>query len=267
MTGARVEPQGRQRERKSVGQRLWPVGIVADVAAVVTLLTGPTTALALVIAAVALLLGAVHLVSSYGKRVDQWVLVAVVGVVAGAAVITAIATQSLLAATSPTPPAQPPSPPAGTAAPAPSSAAATTSSAPTTSSSVPNGSITPPVRRETGDHPIVLTDGYALDLDSTDPLWPAEEALKSSDEDLVNYSGDLHARNDLAPATPDATYADCVRAGYVDTVESSSLRPGAAFCVKTDDGAYARVVVRSFRNSSDSAYRMELDITVWEQPG
>ncbi|MER7014328.1 hypothetical protein ABT324_23130 [Saccharopolyspora sp. NPDC000359] len=256
MTRTRPEPVEAQPERRSMAQRLWPIGIVADVAAVVTLVSGSKTILAAVIAAVALLLGVVHLAANVGKLVDRWVIVSVAGIVAGAVVITVIVTQSVHGVVAP---------PNGQAASPPTSSPAPHSPAPTPPSSAPISTdpAAPPVKRQTGDDPIVLTSAYSLDLDSDDPLWVAKKDEGTSGSDLRNSSGTLYAPDDLAPVPADATYEDCVRAGYVDYLSSSDIEPGTAFCVKTSGGAYARVIIR---DSQDEATRLTLDVVVWEEP-
>ncbi|MER7082740.1 hypothetical protein SAMN02982929_04670 [Saccharopolyspora kobensis] len=267
MTRTRWEPVEAQPERKSVAQRLWPIGIVADIAAVVTLVTGSRTILAVVVAAVALVLGVVHLAASLGKPVDRWVIVSVAGIVAGAVVITAVVTQSLHALTTqPTGQAISDSPPQSSSNPAePTTPPPSTNSTPTTSPSTPIGShpTSPAIKRETGTDPIVLTSGYSLDLDSEEPIWVAKKTGESSGHDLENSSGYVYAADDLAPAAADSTFEDCVRAGYVDYLSSSDLETGSAFCVKTTSGTYARVVVR---DSQDYATQLTLDVVVWNKP-
>ncbi|MDA3649267.1 hypothetical protein LZ318_14825 [Saccharopolyspora indica] len=260
MTGARWEPQQEQPERKSVAQRLWPVGLIADVAAVVTLVSGSTKVLVVVIAAVALLLGAVSLATTFGKPVGWRVVASVTGIVAGAVVITVVATQALTVPPNgqatgqhhavDTPATEQPSPP---------------SSAPVTTSAPPTGSTSadPAVKRQSGDKPIVLTSEYGLDLDSDDEPWIAEEPDGTTTRyDLVLNSGSLDARGDIASADAGATLDACMRAGYHDYVSTTQLEPGATFCVKTSSGTYARIVVRDFQDSAE----LTLDVLVWNKP-
>ncbi|TDD53936.1 hypothetical protein [Saccharopolyspora elongata] len=110
--------------------------------------------------------------------------------------------------------------------------------------------------------PIVLTGGYALDLDSSDPLWVTKPTKDYSGQDLEYSSGYLYADWHVAPATAKATFEDCVRAGYHSYVNSNYLVTGAAFCVKTSDGNYARIVVRDNQESQ----QLTLDVVVWKMP-
>ncbi|MFI0466481.1 hypothetical protein ACH347_20570 [Saccharopolyspora sp. 5N102] len=252
-------PQEPQPGRKPMHQRLWPISILADVAAVVALLMSSTQNVAVVIAAVALLLGVVHLWASFGRQMDRWVVLSIIGVVAGAVLITVVATRSLVAV---------PAPPSGQATELPPqtgpATAAPTTRQPSTTSASPTSSIPvdPAVSRESGDKPIVLTGGYALDLDSSDPLWVTKPTKDYSGQDLEYSSGYLYADWHVAPATAKATFEDCVRAGYHSYVNSNYLVTGAAFCVKTSDGNYARIVVRDNQESQ----QLTLDVVVWKTP-
>ncbi|WP_190817430.1 DUF308 domain-containing protein [Saccharopolyspora pogona] len=251
--------QEAQPERKAMSKRLWPISILADVAAVVALLMSSTQNVAVVIAAIALLLGVVHLWASFGKPVDRWVVLSVVGIVAGAAMIAVVATRSLLAV---------PDQASGQATDLPHQTSPTTPNpttprqpATTSASQTSSTSADPAVGRESGDKPIVLTSGYALDLDSAEPLWVAKRTEDSSGHDLENSSGYLYAREDIAVATAQATFEDCVRAGYYSSISSNYLVTGAAFCVKTTTGAYGRIVVRDAQGS-----KLVLDVVVWKKP-
>lgn len=242
-----------------MSQRLWPISILADVAAVVALLMSSTQNVAVVIAAVALLLGVVHLWASFGRPVDRWVVLSVIGIVAGAVLITVVVTRSLLAV---------PDQPSGQATDLPprsdSTTAAPTTRQPAATSASPTSSTSadPAVSRETGDKPIVLTSGHALDLDSSEPLWVAKRTGDSSGQDLEYSSGTLYAREDIALTTAQATFEDCVRAGYYSSISTNDVATGDAFCVKTTSGAYGRIVVREAYDPQ----QLTLDVVVWKKP-
>lgn len=253
MTGLRGEPR---QEHKPVSQRLWLISIVADVAAVLAVLAGSGQNIAVVVGAVALLLGAVQLATSLGAPVDRWVVLAVVGIVAGAVTITVVVSRSLV---------DTPTQASGVT----SGATTTTTSAtaePTTSEAQPTTttrptSAAPAVSRTSGNKPILLTDDYTVDLDSHEPDWGAERVEDSSGGYDLNYSASyLWAAKDIAPATAQATVDDCVRAGYHSYIGASDLVTDAAFCVKTTSGGYARVVIIA----KDSG-QLTLDVVVWQK--
>ncbi|MEV0703120.1 hypothetical protein AB0I53_35100 [Saccharopolyspora sp. NPDC050389] len=252
-------PQEPPPGRKPTHQRLWPISILADVAAVVALLMSSTQNVAVVIAAVALLLGVVHLWASFGRQMDRWVVLSIIGVVAGAVLITVVATRALLAV-----PDQPSGQAADQTRQSDSTAEPTTPKPPATTSASPTSSASgdPAISRESGDKPIVLTSGYALDLDSSEPLWVAKPTKDYSGQDLEYGGGYLYADWHVAPATAQATFEDCVRAGYHSYVNSYDLVTGAAFCVKTSNGTYGRIVVRDNQESQ----QLTLDVVVWKKP-
>jgi len=246
-------PEEPQQEHKSVSQRLWLIGIVADVAAVLTVLAGSARNTAVVVGSVALLLGAVQLVTSRGKPVDRWVLLAVVGIVAGAVTITVVVDRSLVGT-----PAQA----SGTTFDTTTTTAATTTK-PATSEAHPNTttkstSAAPGVSRTSGDKPILLTSGHSVDLDSQEPDWGVQSgATTGSGNDLKYSSGYLGATEEIALVTAQATLDDCVRAGYHDVIGTET---DAAYCVKTNKGAFARIVIIA----KDSA-QLTLDVVVWQK--
>ncbi|RKT82457.1 hypothetical protein SAMN05421805_12230 [Saccharopolyspora antimicrobica] len=242
-----------------MAQWLWPIGLIADVAAVATLLSGSTKVLVVVLAAVALLLGTTLLATSFGKPVGWRVVVSVTGIVAGAVVIAVVATQALTVpvnvnADGQHHPVDTPS----TEQPAPPSSAPVTASAPPTESPASD----PAVKRQSGDKPIVLTSRYGLDLDSDAQYWITESSGDSSSSQDLTYDGYyLNAPWHLAAATPEATFEDCVRAGYRSYTDMNALEANSALCVKTSSGAYARVVITEKKSS-----QLTLDVVVWNKP-
>lgn len=237
-----------------MSQRLWLIGIVADVAAVVAVLAGSARTIAVVVGVVALLLGTVQLVTSVGKPVDRWVLLAVAGIVAGAVTVTLVVDRALV---------DPPAPASGA-----TSGTTTTSAAtqPTTDAVQPtsrskSAPATPEISRATGDKPIRLTEDYGVDLDSRDPVWIAHPRDGESGQDLYYDASYLWAPSDIAPVTAEATFEDCQRAGYEGNVGASGFVKDAAFCVKTNTGAHARIVIVAMESGQAT-----LDIVVWQKP-
>ncbi|SDM46180.1 hypothetical protein [Allokutzneria albata] len=250
-------------QQRPVSQRLWLVGVVADVAAVVTLLASSTGDVAVVLGIVALLLGTVQLVASFGKPVDRWVVLAVVGIVAGAVTMTVVITRGVVT----------PAPQAGGGTPVPSTTAvsspATTSQPATTSKPVPTTrppSVTGtarPAEKRVSDKPVLLTEGYTLDLDSDGLDWGSTplSSNPSGPHDLRYSAYSLLAPKHLAPVKRDATFEDCVTAGYREHVYGSAeIGPGKAFCVKTTEGSYARVVVTEV----DPGVQVAMTVLVWQ---
>ncbi|MEU4805747.1 hypothetical protein [Actinosynnema sp. NPDC023587] len=245
-----------------MSQRLWLIGIIADVAAVAAVLAGSALNIAVVVGAVALLLGGVQLVTSLGKPVDRWVLLAVAGIVAGAVTITLVVTRSL------DDPAQAGSTTAGTtttsAAAGPTTEATQQSTQQSTQKNtrVEPAPATPEISRMSGDHPIHLTDDYALDLDSQESVWIAQpNEGTGSGQDLKYDASYLWASAGIAPAKAESTFEECLRAGYVGYIGAEDLVTDAAFCVKTNTGAHARIVIRAMKDQ-----QMTLDVVVWQKP-
>ncbi|MFB9906955.1 hypothetical protein [Allokutzneria oryzae] len=250
-------------QQKPVSQRLWLVGIIADVAAVVTLVASSTGDVAVVLGLVALLLGTVQLVASFGKPVDRWVVLAVVGIVAGAVTVTVVVTRGVVdTSTKASGSAAVPSTtvPATTAKP---SASSTTSEPPssTTPPPVPVTSTKSPAEKRVSNRPVLLTDGYSVDLDSDSLDWGSKRGsvYLSEEADLGYDLGSLTAIRDMAPVKPDATFDDCVTAGYRRSSSGAELRPGKAFCVKTTEGAFARVVIIH----TDTRDQIAMNVLVW----
>lgn len=245
-----------RQEHKSMSQRLWLLGIVADVAAVLAVLAGSAQNIATVVGLVALMLGAVQLAASLGKPVDRWVVLAVVGIVAGAVTITVVISRSLM---------DTPTQANGVTSGATTTTDSTTAE-PTTSETQPTTTTrstpaTPAVSRASGDKPILLTENYTVDLDSHEPAWGAKRMEDSAGGDDLRYDASyLWAANDIAPATAQATFDDCVRAGYRSHIGASDLVTDAAFCVKTTRGVYARIVLIAMESE-----QLTLDVVVWQK--
>lgn len=274
MTGTREEP-GQQHvqertDRKPLSQRLWPISILADIAAVVALLTSSTHNIALVIASLALVLGTVHLWIAFGRTVDRWVIFSIVAIVAGASLITAVATSAMITraqAGSPTnsgKPSQAPQPSQSSDQPAhiPSTSSPVTTPQESSPPSEPAGG-DPSIARASGDKPIALTPYYALDLDSREPYWIAKYSSSSSNpnlsDDLKNASGTLTAPYHLAyMGSKQATLDDCIRAPYKSYSGFEEVVTGAVFCVRTSEGAYGRITLLRAEEQ-----QLMLDAVVW----
>lgn len=256
MTGLPAEPRP---DHKPMAQRVWwLVSVIADVAAVLTVFASSAQTIAVVFGVVALLLGLLQLGKSLGKPVDRWVLFAVAGIVAGAVTIAVVTTRSVVER-----PAQASGGTSGgTTTAGPALAEPTASELPPTTT-LRSNSAAPGIRRTSGDKPILLTDGYAVDLDSQEPNWGANRLIDVPGRDLYYSAGTLWADKDLAPATAQATLDDCVRAGYRPHNGNIELANDAAFCVKTTSGAYARIVITAVDSRGN---QLTLDVVVWQRP-
>lgn len=141
---------------------------------------------------------------------------------------------------------------------APTARSQPTSVAPSTS--VESGAAgAPSVRRETGQQPVVLSDGYSIDLDSRNPNW---DVTSGPYGDLSLRREYLYGRygTDLAQVSGMPNYEVCRAATlYVDEVDLSAIDPGATFCIRTgDDGRFAFITITT------PATPLIMDITVWE---
>jgi hypothetical protein len=125
-----------------------------------------------------------------------------------------------------------------------------------------------PAERRTG--PVALTDGYAFDLDSRAGDWNTEQAAyvhfaEALDLRLFTLL-DVHIG--IVKVTPTAGYFDCANStGRQTEIAHDNFSEGDAFCVATDEGRWARVIITS--KETDSAYstRVEMDVVVWEKHG
>ncbi|MBB5960168.1 hypothetical protein FHS29_006791 [Saccharothrix tamanrassetensis] len=235
-----------------MSQRLWLIGIVADVAAVLAVLAGSTRNIVVVVGAVALLLGTVQLITSRGGPVDKWVFLAVIGIVAGAVTITAVVSRS---------PADTP-PDAGSPTVGGTTRAAELSG-PVVQPTATTAPAAPVIGRESGPTPLQLTDDHAVDLDSREPDWDADREAVPGKYDLRYDGGYLWTSEEIAPVKPDATPTTCATAGYDDDIPADDLDVGAAFCVKTTGGAVARIVIR---DKGGDPGKLTLDVVVWKKP-
>jgi hypothetical protein len=106
---------------------------------------------------------------------------------------------------------------------------------------------------------IILSWSYAIDFDAPD----AENGGVTQDmttRSEVEYIGGLRAR-DLAVASGKPLQQDCARiTQLLDYVPEEKLVESAAFCVKTSEGRWSRIVVVK---AVDNA--LEFDLVVWEK--
>ncbi|MFI9012022.1 hypothetical protein ACIGNX_32765 [Actinosynnema sp. NPDC053489] len=105
---------------------------------------------------------------------------------------------------------------------------------------------------------VTLNYGYYIDLDSKGPNGGVSD--KSSRGDL-QYISAINA-DVIAAVTAPPSLQDCLAAtGLADYIPSEKVQEGSAFCVKTSEGRWARVVVVSVED-----YRsLVFDLVVWEK--
>lgn len=160
--------------------------------------------------------------------------------------------------------------PAGTSRPAIAPTAAPSDSAGSDTSTTPTHppDARPPAERRKG--PVTLTDGYAFDLDSRAGDWNTEQA------EYVDFGENLDLRLftlldvhiGIVKVTPTAGYFDCANStGRQTEIAHEDFSVGDAFCVATDEGRWARVIIASKETDSTSATRVEMDVVVWEKHG
>lgn len=126
----------------------------------------------------------------------------------------------------------------------------------------------PPAERRKG--PVVLTDGYAVDFDSRDTDWNITQA------EYVHFGGTLDLRLftlldvhvGIAKVTPSAGYFDCANStGRQTEIAHDKFSDGDAFCVETDEGRWARVVITAKETDSTYSTRVKMNVVVWEKHG
>lgn len=125
----------------------------------------------------------------------------------------------------------------------------------------------PPAVRRKG--PVALTDGYAFDLDSRDGDWNIERA------EYVHFGENLDLRLftlldvhvGIVKVTSTAGYVDCANSTSRQTeIAHDQFSEGDAFCVETDEGRWARVIITSKGTDDTYSTRVEMDVVVWEKP-
>jgi hypothetical protein len=126
-----------------------------------------------------------------------------------------------------------------------------------------------PAERRKG--PIVLTDGYAVDFDSRDADWNITQA------EYVHFGEPLDLRlftlldvhDGIAKVTPSAGYYDCANSKGRRQAEIAydNFSDGDAFCVATDEGRWARVVITAKETDSTYSTRVKMNVVVWEKCG
>jgi|tagenome__1003787_1003787.scaffolds.fasta_scaffold20933526_2 hypothetical protein len=126
--------------------------------------------------------------------------------------------------------------------------------------------VSSPAERRKG--PIVLTDGYAVDLDSRDTDWNITQA------EFVHFEENLDLRlftlldvhKAIAETTPSAGYFDCANSNDHQTeIAHDKFSEGDAFCVETDEHRWARVVITAKETDSTYSTRVTMNVVVWEK--
>jgi len=128
--------------------------------------------------------------------------------------------------------------------------------------------VSSPAERRKGS--IVLTDGYAVDLDSRDTDWNITQA------EYVHFQENLDLRlftlldvhEAIAETTPSAGYFDCANSNdYQTEIAHDKFSEGDAFCVETDEHRWTRVVITAKEIDSTYSTRVTMNVVVWEKYG
>jgi hypothetical protein len=125
------------------------------------------------------------------------------------------------------------------------------------------------VRRSTGKNPLVLSDRYYADLDSTDPSWDVHPD-ETGDFDIgfygYNQGAGLRAggNSDLAVVSGSANYDTCLKATSYES-EIEPITPGSKICVRTSDQRFAFITVDKL-SLADTPESIELSVVVWDPP-
>jgi hypothetical protein len=126
----------------------------------------------------------------------------------------------------------------------------------------------PPAERRRG--PVALTDGYAVDLDSRDADWDMAQAKYVHFEENLDLRLftllDVHVG--IVRVTSSAGYFDCANAtGHQIEIAHDRFSEGDAFCVETDQGRWARVVITAKETDGSYSTRVTMNVVVWEKYG
>jgi hypothetical protein len=123
------------------------------------------------------------------------------------------------------------------------------------------------LRRSTEDNPLVLTAGYAPDLDSKVGNWDVQEAYQGQ----MVLRKDVHftaaaLSGDLAVVSGSDNYETCQNAtAYQPRVTKYELEPGMKLCVRTTEKRLAFVAIKKI-SGSGSSKQIGLDVKVWDPP-
>jgi hypothetical protein len=124
----------------------------------------------------------------------------------------------------------------------------------------------PPAVRRKG--PVALTDGYAFDLDSRVGDWNIEQAKYVHFEENLDLRLftllDVHVS--IVKVKPSVGYFGCANStSRQNEIAHDQFSEGDAFCVETDEGRWARIVITSKETDATYSTRVEMDIVVWEK--
>jgi hypothetical protein len=141
---------------------------------------------------------------------------------------------------------------------------------PTPTSPTPDPTPTPTVRRSTGNNPMTLTDGYAVDLDTPlNAAWDVEYAATLFRFDM-SFHRDVGIRvgskSDISVVDGPASYETCSNAtGYAQDIPQKEVQQGVAACVRTSEKRLAFFTIKKI-TPRDFPRQIQLDVTVWDPP-
>lgn len=151
---------------------------------------------------------------------------------------------------------------------APSMAPSDSAGSETSTRSTQRADADPPAERRKG--PVVLTDGYAVDFDSRDADWNITQAKYIHFEENLDLRLftllNVHVR--IVKVAPSAGYFDCANsAGHQIEIAHDRFSEGDAFCVETDQGRWALVVITAKETDGSYSTRVRMNVVVWEKHG
>jgi hypothetical protein len=125
------------------------------------------------------------------------------------------------------------------------------------------------VARSTGNNPLTLTDGYAIDLDTLNGPWDVEYAATLSRFDM-SFHRDVGIRvgskSDIAIVDGSARYETCSNAsGYAQDIPQKDVQQGVAACVRTSEKRLAFFTIKKI-TPRDFPDKIQLDVTIWDPP-
>jgi hypothetical protein len=118
------------------------------------------------------------------------------------------------------------------------------------------------VLRESGDDPIVLTEGYTVDLDSEADDWEVQTSNSGGDL-YFGYDGGMDTSSDVAflQGEPDVDRCRATTELH-NRASQSQIGTGVSFCLReTTEGRVAWITVRDIRNGPN---QLVLDVVVWD---
>jgi hypothetical protein len=120
------------------------------------------------------------------------------------------------------------------------------------------------VLRQTGGHPVTISGNYSIDLDSRSANWGVGPGRQpNGDIFVLSPTNAVFPYGDFIRVSERASYSDCENSTERSrgNIPDDERQANATFCVRTSDGRWARVTLRTI------SPKISVDILVWDNAG